>query len=169
MWITKPEVIYSTVLFLIALLATLYPAKIKALFGLTVYKLKRNKLKQLKLEDLQNQLLLLERLKGNTYGLLAWTMFSLVGIIRNVLWIFIFCGSASGIVILIWGKPLWPIVATVVTMPIAFGLGSLQVLYATLKGLHDYDNTTAKLKESIARLRRELGLEPVETSVPQLK
>lgn len=65
MWITKPEVIYSTVLFLIAFFASVYPSTFRKMFVIPIKRFKSRSLK-----TLQFELSLLENLHDNSYNLL---------------------------------------------------------------------------------------------------
>ncbi len=85
MWFIKPEVIYATVLFLIALFATVYTSTARRLMGLPLKSLKRLALRDYKLE-----LATLESIHGNSYNFLLWIFWNIFYVGRVIFWIMIY-------------------------------------------------------------------------------
>jgi hypothetical protein len=160
MWFTKPEVIYATVLFLIALLATVYTSATRRLFGLPIKGLKR-----LALRDFEHELAELKAIHGNSYQFLLWIFWNIFYTARVIFWIWILSALLTAGFI-IFKRPL-PLIGTLSALPsTAFGaiIGRSQKVYHVLTALYDYDRRTARLKEGIAALRVELGLAPPVTT-----
>jgi energy-coupling factor transporter transmembrane protein EcfT len=155
MWLTKPEVIYTTALFTITLVATLFPRQIRALPGLTV-----KKWKHLRLEDLHRQVRWLERMNGDSYALLLWALWTAsIILIGLFLLSMISCAASFYFLIRLTNLPSSMPFVIFGSIPLAFVLGQLTVIYGQLKSLHHYDESMVKLKNDIAVLAQKLGVE----------
>src|SRR5216684_37636 len=105
-WFTKPEVIYSTVLFCIAVAASLWPTPIKRGLSLPGRALSA-KARASSLKLYKHDLATLELLHDNSYHLLLWISYNFVDLLKMWVWITVASGLLNLIEFAITHKILW--------------------------------------------------------------
>jgi len=158
-WLTKPEVIFSTVLSVILFVGALYAEEIRRSFRWP----RKAAVKSL-LQFSENELETIQMIHGSAYYLLLWlARFALD--IWNILFWTLICGYAADILTFWITKHFIPsqFVITLLSPVIGMILAKGRREYGTIRALYDYDKRVAQLTENIELCRRELGLPPSTT------
>lgn len=154
-WFRKPEVIYTTILFALGVLVSLYPSKVRYGLGFPGRKAKEKILK-----SLENDLRALELIHGNAYYLLLWLAWGVFDVMRYMIIIFVVSSSVNFTAYLMTGKLLWTSAVTGFVAPSMGGvIGRTLKNYDMVMGLYDYDNRTTKLRRMISDCRGWLGIQ----------
>lgn len=155
-WLTKPETIYATILFLVSVSATiilgLWPREVRKLL-----KVPPRKLADWTLKRHEYELALLERLHNNPYRLLLWALWNLTVSSRYAVWM-VGISSIVGLVGYYFiGKDAFrPFIIGLSSPLLGAFAGRCFVMYEVITCLYDYDATTARLKASIEKLQADL-------------
>jgi len=159
-WFKKPEVVYTTVLFLIGIAVSLYPSIFRKGLGLPGKAMRRSLLSLS-----ENELRLLEWLNGNAYALVLWLAWSLVDLLNYLFLLLLLSGFIDIAGYFITGKLLWTSWVTGFISPsLGAIIGRSRRNYLIIKGLYNFDKRTTELKETIQRCRQELGIKTAQSA-----
>jgi hypothetical protein len=167
-WFKKPEVIYSTILFLLAtgisVYSSVYPSKVKGLLHLPGKKMRESTIRRL-----EGELSVLNALNNDSYRLLLWAIWNVLNVMNFVVWSQIASGSLNLIGYFITGKWLWTGVSPLIFSALGAALGRFGVAYRIVNGLLKIDERKAELEKDIATMREQykVNVEPPETRNPQ--
>jgi hypothetical protein len=155
-WLTKPEVIFGTVLTLICFIGSLYSTEIRRGLRWPGQKMTR-KMIESHLELSEGQLQTLQRIHGDAYQLVLWLAWIMISLLRSQIMAVLFGLVVSSLLYLVT-KDRWYL------SPFAFlgiAIGNLANYgtrsYQIIKALYDYENSVARLKDTIDQCKAELA------------
>ena len=153
-WLTKPEVIFSTVLTVLFFIGSLYAGEIRRSFHWP----RKAMIKSL-LKFSETELKWIELLHENAYYLLLWLARSVFDMFNLLFWIMASALVVNVIGYLVLKHFLWTSWVTVVFGPMMGAvIGRARRDYGIIKSLYNYDKTVATLKNNIEVCKAELGL-----------
>jgi hypothetical protein len=153
-WVKRPDVISSTVMSVIGVIASLYSHEIRRSFGWP-----GKRLVQSQLAVSKNDLRHLQQMHDSAYELLLWLASCVCELILTAFWSWIVFAGGNVIYILLIGHSFWQ--SHTEPLYAVFGIltGSLFRIRGTIKALLNYDTAVAGMKATIEACQAQLAKE----------
>lgn len=149
-WLKKPEIIYTTVLFLISVGIGLYQSEVRGLM-----KIPGKKIQSRALRRLEGELHVITSLHENSYRLLLWVLWHIVDTAKRIVVLALAANVINTIIGLISGHPLWNNTGWVMILSPALGvlIGHWTITHRIVNGLLRFDLRKAELERDIVLLQ----------------